>query len=192
VKPESAYGARKARWIRRSTSERHDWRCRASVAGTPSRPRPRKMPYKSTMALATPSRSCGALHIPQCESVKPVFMSHQPGSCPPTLALHLTVRSAHLNIPNQVKLWHKSAPLLITAVMFLGLVFILHHYAPLGAGPLCGAARAAALISWASRRISSKNASSNPRLMAAPGVLTVGATSHAHVSIKAAAALIPE
>jgi hypothetical protein len=36
-------------------------------------------------------------------------------------------RSAQLNIPNEVKLWHKSAPLLITAVMILGLVVIFHH-----------------------------------------------------------------
>jgi hypothetical protein len=32
-----------------------------------------------------------------------------------------------LNIPNEVKLWHKSAPWLITAVMILGLIVILHH-----------------------------------------------------------------
>jgi hypothetical protein len=32
-----------------------------------------------------------------------------------------------LNIPNKVKLWHKSAPLLITAVTILGLIVILHH-----------------------------------------------------------------
>jgi hypothetical protein len=32
-----------------------------------------------------------------------------------------------LNIPNKVKLWHKSAPLLITAVTILGLIVILHQ-----------------------------------------------------------------
>jgi hypothetical protein len=32
-----------------------------------------------------------------------------------------------LNHPNKVKLWHKSAPLLITAVTILGLIVILHH-----------------------------------------------------------------
>jgi hypothetical protein len=37
------------------------------------------------------------------------------------------LRSAHLDIPNEVKLWHKSAPLLITAVTILGLIVILHH-----------------------------------------------------------------
>jgi hypothetical protein len=54
-------------------------------------------------------------------------MSHHPRSRAPTLALHLIVRSAHLNIPNEVKLWHKSAPLLIAAVTILGLIVILHH-----------------------------------------------------------------
>jgi hypothetical protein len=54
-------------------------------------------------------------------------MSHHARSCAPTLAHHLPVRSAHLNIPNEVKLWHKSAPLLITAVTILGLIVILHH-----------------------------------------------------------------
>jgi len=32
-----------------------------------------------------------------------------------------------LNIPNEVKLWHKSAPLLITAATILGLIVIFHH-----------------------------------------------------------------
>jgi hypothetical protein len=32
-----------------------------------------------------------------------------------------------LNITNKVKLWHKSAPLLITAATILGLIVILHH-----------------------------------------------------------------
>jgi hypothetical protein len=44
----------------------------------------------------------------------------------PTLAFHLVVRSAHLNIPKDVKLWHKSAPLLITAATILGLIVIFH------------------------------------------------------------------
>jgi hypothetical protein len=39
----------------------------------------------------------------------------------------LIVRSAHLNISNEVKLWHKSAPLLITAATILGLIVIFHH-----------------------------------------------------------------
>ena len=41
-----------------------------------------------------------------------------------------------MNIPNEVKLWHKSAPLLITAATILGLIVIFHHYAPLGAAQL--------------------------------------------------------
>jgi hypothetical protein len=61
------------------------------------------------------------------ESIKPVFKSHHPRSGALTLTLHLTVRSAHLNIPNEVKLWHKSAPWLITAVTILGLIVILHQ-----------------------------------------------------------------
>jgi hypothetical protein len=32
-----------------------------------------------------------------------------------------------LNIPIEVKLWHKAAPLLISAVTILGLIVILHH-----------------------------------------------------------------
>lgn len=32
-----------------------------------------------------------------------------------------------LNIPDKVKLWHKSAPLLVTAATILGLIVILHH-----------------------------------------------------------------
>ena len=67
------------------------------------------------------------LYIAQCESIKPILMSHHPRSRAPTLALHLIVRSAHLNIPNEVKLWHKSAPLLITAATILGLIVIFHH-----------------------------------------------------------------
>jgi hypothetical protein len=54
-------------------------------------------------------------------------MSHHPRARAPTLAVHLTVRSAQLNIPNEVKLWHKSAPLLITAVAILGLIVIFQH-----------------------------------------------------------------
>lgn len=38
-----------------------------------------------------------------------------------------TLRSAHLNIPNDGKLWHKSAPWLITAATILGLIVIFHH-----------------------------------------------------------------
>jgi hypothetical protein len=67
------------------------------------------------------------LHIAESDSIKTVFMSHHLRSRAPTLALHLIVRSAHLNIPNEVKLWHKSAPLLIAAVTILGLIVILHH-----------------------------------------------------------------
>jgi hypothetical protein len=37
------------------------------------------------------------------------------------------VRSAHLNIPNEVKLWHKSAPWVITAATILGLIVIFQH-----------------------------------------------------------------
>jgi hypothetical protein len=66
-------------------------------------------------------------YIAQCESVKPVFMSHHPRSRAPTLALHLIVRNAHMNIPNEVKPWHKAAPLLITAVTILGLIVILYR-----------------------------------------------------------------
>jgi hypothetical protein len=54
-------------------------------------------------------------------------MSHHTRFRAPTLALHLTGRSAHLNIPNEVKLWHKSAPWLITAATILGLVVIFQH-----------------------------------------------------------------
>jgi hypothetical protein len=54
-------------------------------------------------------------------------MSHHPRSRAPTLALHLIVRSAHLNIPNEVKLWHKSAPWVITAATILGLIVIFQH-----------------------------------------------------------------
>jgi hypothetical protein len=54
-------------------------------------------------------------------------MSHHPGSRAPTLALHLSARSAHLNIPNEVKPWHKAAPWLISAVTILGLIVILHN-----------------------------------------------------------------
>jgi hypothetical protein len=32
-----------------------------------------------------------------------------------------------LNIPNEVKLWHKSAPWLITAAVILALIVILHR-----------------------------------------------------------------
>jgi hypothetical protein len=72
-------------------------------------------------------RSRAVLHrTAECESIKTVLMSHHPRSRAPTLALHLIVRSA-LNIPNKVKLWHKSAPLLITAATILGLIVILHH-----------------------------------------------------------------
>jgi hypothetical protein len=39
----------------------------------------------------------------------------------------ITVRSGHLNIPNEVKLWHKAAPLLITVATILGLVVIFQH-----------------------------------------------------------------
>jgi hypothetical protein len=63
----------------------------------------------------------------ECKSIKSVLMSHHSRSRAPTLALHLIVRSAHLNIPNEVKLWHKSAPLLIAATTILGLIVILHH-----------------------------------------------------------------
>ena len=45
----------------------------------------------------------------------------------PTLVLDLIVTSAHMNIPNEVKRWHKSAPMLITAVTILGLIVLLHH-----------------------------------------------------------------
>jgi hypothetical protein len=61
------------------------------------------------------------------KSIKTVLMSHHRRSRAPTLALHLIVRRAHLNIPNEVKLWHKSAPLLIAATTILGLIVILHH-----------------------------------------------------------------
>ena len=71
-------------------------------------------------------RSCAVLHhMAECESIKTVLMSHHPRSRAHTLALHLKERA--LNIPNKVKLWHKSAPLLITAVTILGLIVILHH-----------------------------------------------------------------
>ena len=40
----------------------------------------------------------------QCESIKPSLMSHHPRSHAPTLSFHPTVRSAHLNIPNEGKL----------------------------------------------------------------------------------------
>jgi hypothetical protein len=59
--------------------------------------------------------------------IKPVLMSHHLRSRAPTLALDLIVRSAHLNIPNEVKLWHKAAPLLITAATILGLIVIFHQ-----------------------------------------------------------------
>jgi len=32
-----------------------------------------------------------------------------------------------MNMPNEVKPWHKAAPLLITAVTILGLIVILYH-----------------------------------------------------------------
>jgi hypothetical protein len=32
-----------------------------------------------------------------------------------------------LNIPNEVKLWHKAAPVMISAATILGLIVILHH-----------------------------------------------------------------
>jgi hypothetical protein len=68
------------------------------------------------------------VHTGQCESIKPIPMSHHSRSRAPTLAYELiALRSAHLNIPKEVKLWHKSAPLLITAVTILGLVVIFHH-----------------------------------------------------------------
>jgi hypothetical protein len=67
------------------------------------------------------------LYIGQCESIKPIFMSHHPRSYTPTLALHLIGRSAHLNILNKVKFWHKSAPLLITAVTILGMIVVLRY-----------------------------------------------------------------
>jgi hypothetical protein len=54
-------------------------------------------------------------------------MSHQPRLRAPTLALQLIGRSAHLNIPNEAKLWHKSAPWLITAATILGLIVIFQH-----------------------------------------------------------------
>lgn len=38
-----------------------------------------------------------------------------------------TVRSADMNIPNEVKLWHKAAPVLITVATILGLVVIFQH-----------------------------------------------------------------
>jgi hypothetical protein len=66
-------------------------------------------------------------YIARCESIKTVFMSHYLRPRAPTLALHLIVRSAHLNIPNEVKLWHKAAPLLITVVTILGLIVIFQH-----------------------------------------------------------------
>jgi hypothetical protein len=66
-------------------------------------------------------------YIARCESIKTVFMSHYPRARAPTLSLHLIVRSTHLNIPNEVKLWHKAAPLLITAVTILGLIVIFQH-----------------------------------------------------------------
>jgi hypothetical protein len=37
------------------------------------------------------------------------------------------LRSVHLNIPNKVKLWHRSAPLLIVAATMLGLTVILYR-----------------------------------------------------------------
>jgi hypothetical protein len=50
---------------------------------------------------------------------------------PPIACAHTgassTVRSAHLNIPNEVKLWHKSAPWIITAATILGLIVIFRH-----------------------------------------------------------------
>jgi hypothetical protein len=73
------------------------------------------------------SGSRAVMHIAECESIKTVLMSHHARSRTPTLALHLIVRSAHLNIPNEVKLWHKSAPLLIVAVTILSLIVILRH-----------------------------------------------------------------
>jgi hypothetical protein len=66
-------------------------------------------------------------YISQCESIKPVSMSHHPRSRAPRLVHHLTVRSTQLDEPNTVKIWHKSAPLLITVVTILGLIVILHH-----------------------------------------------------------------
>jgi hypothetical protein len=39
----------------------------------------------------------------------------------------ITVRSADLNIPNEVRLWHKAAPLLITVATILGLVVLFQH-----------------------------------------------------------------
>jgi hypothetical protein len=66
-------------------------------------------------------------HMAERKSIKTVLMSHHPRSRAPTLALHLIVRSTHLNIPNEVKLWHKSASLLIAAATILGLIVILHH-----------------------------------------------------------------
>jgi hypothetical protein len=36
-------------------------------------------------------------------------------------------RSAHLNIANEVKHWHKAAPWLLSAATILGLIVILHH-----------------------------------------------------------------
>jgi hypothetical protein len=54
-------------------------------------------------------------------------MSHHSRAQAPTLVLDLIVTSAHMNIPNEVKRWHKSAPMLITAVTILGLIVLLHH-----------------------------------------------------------------
>jgi hypothetical protein len=39
----------------------------------------------------------------------------------------IILRSAHLNIPNDVKLWHKAAPVLITVATILGLIVIFQH-----------------------------------------------------------------
>jgi hypothetical protein len=63
----------------------------------------------------------------QCGTPKPILMSHHPRLRAPTLALHLFIRSAQLNSPNEVRHWHKSAPLLITAVTILAVVIILYH-----------------------------------------------------------------
>lgn len=61
------------------------------------------------------------------ESAKPVLMSHQPRSTAPTLAPHIPVRSSQLNISNEPKHWHKAAPWLMSAVIFLGLIVIYHN-----------------------------------------------------------------
>jgi hypothetical protein len=37
------------------------------------------------------------------------------------------VKGAHLKNPNDVKRWHKGAPLLITAATILGLIVIFSH-----------------------------------------------------------------